>query len=310
MTDHLESKCPMKKLFTYAALFFAFLSSAFAAVELPSNISATVVGVTSFDNATGLYTYRYSVTNYGESSKPVHELFIPLRGASVLNVTAPSGWEGSINKAQTMVGWCACKEDGFAVPAGYVNDGRGIPSSFALKPGATLSGFSFQSPYPPAQSNFFAGGWVPVPVEGIDFPEGQEPSIPDFPMNLLSGTVNGPLKSDTLYLGGRRPAVDGFLVFANISDGGAYPSPVIADILFSQNGENVLQATFKATLNGVDVTSKFAVIDTNRRRAVFEISAGSPLKVGKNTLITMVDGTVGGSNKKTTDTDRVVFVAK
>lgn len=239
------------KFFATCALVLSVISSgAFAAVELPSNIRAKVNGTTSFDNNTGLYTYNYSVTNYGDSPKSVHEFHIPLRGATILNLVSPAGWEAAVNRAQTMVGWCACREDGFVPPAGYVNDGRGIPSQYVVMPGVTLSGFSFQSPYPPSPGIFHAGGWVPILVEGIDFPEGQEPVLPEFPMNLLSGEVTGPSKSDAVYLGERRPAVDGFLVFMNVRDGETYSTPVIVDILLSQNGENVLLPSFKASLNG------------------------------------------------------------
>jgi hypothetical protein len=182
----------VKFLTIWALVFFAFFSSASAAVELPGNISASVSGTTSFDSNTGLYTYHYAITNHGESPRPVHELYISLRDASVSNIVTPPGWEGSVNKAQTLIGWCACKEEGFVPPPGYVNDGRGIPSKFAVMPGATLSGFSFQSPHPPSPGIFYAGGWVPIPIEGIDFPEGQEPAVPDFPMDMLSGTVSGP----------------------------------------------------------------------------------------------------------------------
>lgn len=300
----------MKFLIALAMLFLAFVSQAFAAVERENDISANVAVTTSFDNNTGLYTYRYTITNYGESTKLLDDFHIPLRGASVLNIVAPEGWEGSVNQAQTLIGWCACKEEGIVEPPGYVNDGRGLPSKFAVRPGGTLSGFSFQSPYPPSPGIFYAGAWVPIPIEGVDFPLGQEPERGDFPMNRLSGAVDGPLKSDVLFMGGRRPAVDGFLVFANLRDGGFYASPVIVDILFSQNGENVLQSTFKAALNGVDVTNRFLVVDTNRRRAVFEAIPGSPLQVGKNTLATSVSGTVPGASRRATDTDRVVFVAQ
>ncbi|HEU4851521.1 MAG TPA: hypothetical protein VFT37_05135 [Telluria sp.] len=191
------AKVNAMKFFATCALVLSVISSgAFAAVESPGNIRATVNGTTSFDNNTGLYTYRYSITNYGDSPKSVHEFHIPLRGATILNVVSPAGWEASVNRAQTMMGWCACRVDGFVPPPGYVNDGRGIPSKYVVMPGATLSGFSFQSPYPPAPGIFYAGGWVPIPVEGIDFPEGQEPDLPEFPMNLLSGEVTGPMKSD------------------------------------------------------------------------------------------------------------------
>jgi hypothetical protein len=199
---HIESVAEVNAMnfFATCALVLSIISSgAFAAVESPGNIRAIVKGTTSFDKKTGLYTYDYSITNYGDSPKSVHEFHIPLRGATILNLVSPPGWEAAVNRAQTMVGWCACRKDGFVPPAGYVNDGRGIPSKYVVKPGATLSGFSFQSPYPPSPGIFYAGGWVPIPVEGVDFPEGQEPILSEFPKNLLSGEVTGPLKSDAVY---------------------------------------------------------------------------------------------------------------
>ena len=78
---------------------------------------------------------------------------------------------------------------------------------------------------------------VSVGIEGVDFPEGQEPLIADFPKNLLLCSVNGPLKDGALYMGGRRPGVDAILVFANFKDAGSYTGPVIVDILFGPNGE-------------------------------------------------------------------------
>lgn len=167
-----------------------------AGVERANDIHADVSVATSFDAGTGLYTYRYSIANHAESTRLLHEFHIPLRGASVLNVQAPMGWEGSVMLDQSMIGWCACAEEGVTIPADYVDDGRGLPSRFAVSPGGTLSGFSFQSPSAPFAGLFYAGAFVPIPIEGVDFPEGQEPDIPAFPNNLLQGSVSGPLKAD------------------------------------------------------------------------------------------------------------------
>jgi hypothetical protein len=303
----------MKTVWAVISICVAWLATVFPAAAVVLRASDVSVGVsvaTSFDTNTGLYTYRYTVTNYGDSDKPVHEFHVPLRGAVATNITAPPGWDGAVNAATTMIGWCACKEEGFVPPAGYVDDGRGLPSAYAIRPGATLAGFSFQSPYPPSPGVFYAGGWIPVPIEGVDFPEGQEPQVADFPMDMAQGAAAGPLKDDTIFAGGRRPAVDGFLVFANMQDGGTYSAPVIVDVLFSAGGEQVQQSTFNATLNGFNVTSRFRTIDVNRRRAVFEADAGSPLKAGRNTLLTSVDGVVPGTNGSATDTDRLVFTVR
>jgi hypothetical protein len=165
-----------------------------AGVELANDIRANVSVVTSFDSNTGLYTYRYTITNHAQSTKLLHEFHIPLRGASILNVQAPWGWEGYVMVDQSSIGWCACAEEGVIIPDGYVDDGRALPSSFAVVPGETLSGFSFQSAFPPSPGLFYAGAWVPILVEGVDFPDGQGPDIPDFPSNLWQGSVSGPQK--------------------------------------------------------------------------------------------------------------------
>ena len=193
----------MRSLFAWV-LSFVLLSPAMAWVELASHISANVAVVTSFDTDTGLYTYQYTITNHGESSKNLHEFHIPLRGASILNVQAPAGWESYFRFDQTSIGWCACAEEGVTIPAGYIDDGRALPSSFAVPPGGTLSGFSFQSAYPPAPGSFYAGAWVPIPIEGVDFPEGRSLKSP-IPLNLRQGSVYGPLKDDTSWADAAQP---------------------------------------------------------------------------------------------------------
>ena len=277
---------------------------------LSADVNAVLTGTTSLDANTGLYTYKYSVTNYGDSKKLANTFYIPLKGANIINLTVPRGWSGSIFRDESMVSFCACEEEGFELPSGFVDYGQGVPSKFAVAPGTTLTGFSFQSAYPPSPSIYYVGGWVPIPIEGIDFPEGQEPVIPPFPKNKKIGNVAGPSKNDAIATGGRRPAVDGFLVFANFKDGGLYSRPVVVDIIFSQNGENVIQSTFKATLNGADVTPNFKSFEPNRRRAVFDTTAGSSLIVGKNILQTSVQGTVGSSSRKATDVDKATFLVQ
>lgn len=285
-------------------------SPALAEIQRADDINAAAAVSVSFNKNTGLFTYAYTVSNDRASSKSLDAIHIPLRGATIVNIRAPAGWSGSVNLAGTLMGWCVCVESGFEIPAGYVDDGRGIPSKYAVKPGSSLSGFSFQSAYPASPSVVYLGAWIPVPVEGVDFPEGEEPHVPDFPLDQLQRTVDGPERNDRLTLGGRRPAVDGFLVFTNLKDNTTYSSPVVMDILFSQNGEAVNQASFNATLNGVDVSSKFLPIDVNRRRAVFDLSTGSALKLGKNVMQTTVEGVVPGASRKATDTDKAVFLVR
>jgi hypothetical protein len=301
---------------TSNSLFSKLLLSAAATVCVPAaaqtlpspnQVNVSVAATTVYDQNTGLFTYNYTLTNFSGALLEVDSFVVPLRLTSIVNVQSPPGWESVLHSDGSMINWCACSENGFTEPAGYVQDGRGLPSKFQIKPGQTLSGFSFQSAFPPSAGEFYAGGWVPVFIEGVDFPEGQEPPRAAFPNNLFRGAlVAAPLSNPTLEYGGRRPAVDGFLVFTSLNDGGSYPAPLLIDVQFGPQGEVVDGSTFKATLNGVDITSQFVSIEPKKRRA--QLAIGAALKSGKNVLITTVQGTVPGAARSAKDTDRVTFL--
>ena len=97
-------------------------------------------------------------------------------------------------------------------------------------------------------------------------------------------------------------------MFTSINDGGSYQAPLLVDVAFGQQGEVVDIATFKATLNGVDITSQFVALEPKRRRA--QLSIGAALKSGKNVLTTTVQGTVPGASRSAKDTDRVTFLVQ
>lgn len=299
----------MKKFLAFIFLLW-LCGGANAQWAWPNKVNVIVTANVTYDNNTGLFTYTYALTSASQSVQEVGGFHVPLRGGTVVNMQSPLGWEFAVNRDGSIAGWCACAEEGFVIPPGYVQDGRGLPSIYQIKPGQTLAGFSFQSPDPPSTGTFYAQGWVPIPIEDVDFPAGQEPYEPDFPDNLFKGETQTPLRSESFYPGGRRPAVDGFLSFLTLKDGDAKQAPVLVDIVFGANGEAVAQATFRALLNDVDVTGQFVVMDANRRRAYFQLGTASALKVGRNVLVTTVDGTVPGATRSATDTDRVVFLVQ
>lgn len=297
----------LHKFLLLALLTFA-LGSATSQTRLTANqVNVAIEASVSLSADTGLYSYSYAVTNYAGAPLSVSQINIPLNGASIINVSSPKGWESNINSNRTMMSWCACAEDGFVVPAGYVDDGRGLPSKYEINPGQTLAGFSLQSAFPPGSGIFYAKGSLPIPIEGIDFPEGQEPFTPDFPLNLFKGPLSQvPSYSPILEFGGRRPSVDGFLVFTSLTDGGVFKAPLAIDIVFSRQGEIVQEETFRATLNGIDITPQFRSLAPKQLRAV--VSVGAALKVGKNVLQTVVHGTVPGASRQARDTDRLTFL--
>lgn len=296
-----------KFLLAFWFLFLPTLSAFAQFLTLPNQVNVSATTTVSYSTDTGLFTYSYSFTNYGDAKLEVSQIHLPLRGATISNVVSPVGWESSLAADGSLVNWCACSENGFTVPPLYVDDGRGLPSKFQIKPGATLNGFSFQSAFPQEPGLFYAGGWTPIPKEGIDFQAGEEPISLEFPRNLFSGSVAAvPRFMASLEFGGRRPSVDGFLVFTSLRDGGKYTSPVLIDLTFGQQNEIVDALSFKATLNGVDITNQFTRIDDKHLRA--RIEKGAILVTGKNVIQTVVNGRVPGSGRTAKDSDRLTFV--
>lgn len=297
----------LTKLLVIVAVSLSMVSVANAQVKKANEVQVTNMSAASYTAESGLFTYSYTFSNGGSAALEVSEIHIPLRGATVLNIQSPPGWLAILSDDGQTLQWCACAEDGFVASPGYVDDGKGLPSTYQIKPGQSRSGFSFQSAFPGAQGPFYAGGFVTVPVEGVDFLEGQEPATPDHPLHLALGTLaNAPMFNPSLEFGGRRPSVDGYAVFTTIKDGGAYSAPLLLDVKFGQQGEIVDQATFKATLNGIDITREFVAIAPNQIRARLPI--GAALKSGKNVLVTAVQGKVPGATRTTKDTDRLTFL--
>ena len=299
----------MKKVIQFLIILCTSLNAC-ADTPLPNQVSVAVTPEVTYDINTGLFTYSYSLASMSNSAQNVAGYFVPLRGATATNLRAPRGWSATVNLEGSRIHWCACEEEGIVIPPNYVDDGRDLPSMYDIKPGQKLAGFSFQSPDPPSSGEFFAMGWVPIPIEGVDFPPGQQPVQPNFPDNLFKGQTQTPARTEIQFPGGRRPAVDNFLVFLTIKDNDVRQAAVLVDIAFGVTGESVDQNTFNAQLNNVDVTAQFTVMANNRRRAYFQLGASSPLQLGRNVITTTVDGTVPGATRSAKDSDRVVFLVQ
>lgn len=283
-----------------------------AQLDLRNRLTATLAPAVTFDTNTGLFRYMYTITNSTGSLQEIDSFDIPLRGANIVNIAAPRGWNGAVGPDGRSIIWCACEEEGIIAPPDYVPNGQIVPSIYQVKPGQTLGGFSFDSPFPPSAGIFYASGFVLLPIEGIHFPVGDAPDqslLPDYPDDSFKGQTQAPERVlDSSFPGGRRPAVDAFLVFMTLKDGDSKVSPVLIDVVFGPNGETVYQQTFRAVLNGVDITDRFVSLDPTRRRAYIGLGASSALVVGANTLTTSVDGVVPGATRVATDSDRLRFV--
>lgn len=276
----------MTKLLLAIIAFVFVPMSGLAQSDVQNRFTATAAASVTYDSNTGLFTYSY------------------------VNIRAPQGWIGTLHPDQMTVDWCACAEDGILIPLDFVDKGQIVPSIYQIKPGQTLAGFVFQSPDPPSFGSFHAGGFVQIPSEGVDFAPGFSPNVVSYPDSFFAGQTESPLRVESAYGGGRRPAVDGFLTFMTLRDGDSKPSPVLIDIVFGPNGETVYVDTFRAVLNGVDITSQFVAMATNRKRVYLRLGSTGGLKSGVNVLNTSVAGMVPGATNTATDTDRVMFLVQ
>ena len=260
------------------------------------------------DPNTQIYTYNYTVSNLPASLQEMWLFAIELApGTTILSSSAPSGWRFAVHTDQPLASWAAV--DIPALPPGYVDDGNLVPSPYNLKPGETNSSFSFQTFAPPADGQFYAQGFRKLPQVSGDAEEIADAGyvIPPLTQDSFNGITTTP--NLLPYGGGRRPAIDGFLVFLNIQkSGNVFVSPVTIAVKFSFNGETVSRQSFSATLNRIDVTDQFVPDTTYGGDLVAQFTLlGSPMVVGRNVLITSVDGTVPDTTRIATDVDRVIF---
>ena len=154
------------------------------------------------------------------------------------------------------------------------------------------------SPYPPGESRTYVQGFAPVPYLPDDFEE--VTVVPEDTTNAQRGWAVGPTRYTAVVTdGNRRPAVDGFLGFMNLLESGSVlRSATPIALKLSVAGETVFPETFKATLNGVDITSAFHPGPADGASLTAYLAVGtSPLQAGKNVLITSVDGLVPGTTR-------------
>ncbi len=260
------------------------------------------------DPNTAIYTYIYTVSNRPASLQEMWLLAIEhTPGMEIFNPVSPPGWRFAVHLDRPIVSWAAVEIG--ELPPDYVDDGNVPPSPFDIKPGETKGTFSFQTFAAPAQGRFYAQGFTKLPQVSGDAEELTEAGFVQLPFTEDSYTNFMTTPNLAPYGGGRRPAVDGFLVFLNLQkDGNVFVSPATVVVKFSAAGEEVNRSTFKATLNQRDVTNLFVPDTTYGGDLVAQFSLqNSPLVIGHNVLITTVEGTVPDTTRTASDVDRVTF---
>lgn len=260
--------------------------------------------------STHLYTYHYTLANPAGSAAPLDTLVVKLEPGvdAVTNLRAPPGWRAYFASEKGTVMWAAT---GYLDPDAEAPDGTIPPSDYAIAPGQSLGGFSFDSFSPPgagvAISQNYAPLYTPQSEEEYETLETNTDlsTLPDDNGYRLATVVPVP---DTDWTGNRRPSVDGFLVFANVQDKATFKGSALIVFRLASAGESVDAATLRTYLNGADVTANFAWNSAYNGYAATFAPGASPLKTGTNVLKTSVDGIVPGTTERVaTDTDRVTF---
>jgi len=141
---------------------------------LPNQVSTRVIVSLRFDATGSLYTYGYAVKNDASSAQDVKSFAIDFT-PPVSNIARPDGWLGKKPmRDRSTVYWSAHR---VANPGRVTNDARVPPSIVQIKPGASLGGFSFQSPKPPGLVRYYAIGYIPPEAQpgatGVDEAEAE-----------------------------------------------------------------------------------------------------------------------------------------
>jgi len=159
------------KVLLIAAAFhlFPFVASAQLTYPRGDQLTITVTETVQLDQQSGLYEYSYVLSSAGSSEQPLVSFRIATgAGKSIVDVGAPDGWRSGIPSNGTHIAWSGI--------------GR------RLRPGETLGGFSFRSPFPPAPTQFYALGDFEIPdVDGDD-----DIRTPSFEENSFSGETRAP----------------------------------------------------------------------------------------------------------------------
>jgi hypothetical protein len=127
------------------------------------------------DPKTGYYTYSYAISNDSSSGNNV-DFFAVAPVETTISIASPRHWNAYLylyRGSETAIVWRVTEVG--TLPPGYVDTGNVPPSEFDLKPGQSVTGFSFVSPLPPLKdgATFIAQGFDTIPAYddyGDDYP--------------------------------------------------------------------------------------------------------------------------------------------
>jgi hypothetical protein len=161
----------MQKLMTSCGILvvFGFLLAPTAGAQTsvvcppdPNQVTVKVISEVIFNSVTEMYTYTYTVANDPTSTQEIDSFNLDF-APPVSNFIDPRGWVDSTFTYRSTLRWGAIDEDDTPVdPA----DTASFPAAASqIKPGQSVTGFSFQSPKPPGPVKYFVTGYAVVPSQ-------------------------------------------------------------------------------------------------------------------------------------------------
>lgn len=126
----------------------------------PNKVNVTVNATVTFDPPTQLHTYQYEVFNDPTSLQDVDDFALDFQ-PPVSAINSPQGWTDGFFDDRSTLHWFASQP--LLPPPDAPDTGQVPPPLFPIKPGTSLSGFSFKSPNPPGQVTFYVTGFTPLP---------------------------------------------------------------------------------------------------------------------------------------------------
>lgn len=284
----------------------------------PSDRVAPALSVeVSYGHVPGMWRYRYTLANGAGAAQDIWQLGFRL-GGWVAQVGTPAGWLSIADTEATFSpGGPGIPGVEFLADIPDTSPGNYYPPSPVQVPaGASLAGFEFHSPFPPGYVRAWAQGYAPVPFP----PTGEEEDssayeashpVPHDTLNAQRLTSIGPVTYSGVITRGNLnlDTGEGFLGFMNLAASGTVlraPAPIALKL--SVGGETVFRETFRAVLNGVDVTARFhpGTAGGADLAALFEPGA-LPLQEGRNVLVTTIEGLLPGTTRRAIDEDVIQF---
>lgn len=284
----------------------------------PSDRVAPALAVeVSYGHVPGMWRYRYTLANGAGAAQDIWQLGFRL-GGWVAQVGAPAGWfpiadtEATYSPAGPGIPGVEFLAD---IPDTSPGD-HYPPSPYQVPPGASLGGFEFHSPFPPGYVRAWAQGYAPVPFPPTgeeEDPTAYEEShpVPHDTLNAQRLTTIGPFTYTGVVTRGNLnvDTGEGFLGFMNLAVSGTVlraPAPIALKL--SVGGETVFPETFRAVLNGVDVTARFhpGTAGGADLAALFALDE-LPLLEGRNVLVTTIEGLLPGTTRRAIDEDVIQF---